>query len=58
VFAVEYRPEPIAEGTRFTQTSQFEWKTLPRVLHKTFTRGVRRDIRAQLRALKTLAEGA
>ena len=57
VFAVEYRLEAIAEGTRFTQTSQFEWKTLPRLLRGTFTRGVRRDIQVQLRALKTLAEG-
>lgn len=56
VFEVEYRLEPAAGGTRFTQTSDFTWKKLPRVLHKTFARGVRRDIRAQLKALKATLE--
>lgn len=56
VFDVEYRLERSSTGTRFTQISEFEWKKLPRVLHGTFARGVRRDIRAQLRALKQLLE--
>jgi uncharacterized protein YndB with AHSA1/START domain len=56
VFHVEYRLEPSANGTRFTQISEFEWKKLPRVLHGTFARGVRRDIRGQLRELKRLLE--
>jgi uncharacterized protein YndB with AHSA1/START domain len=55
-FQVEYRLEPIETGTRFTQISDFEWKKLPRVLHGTFARGVRRDVRGQLRALKQLLE--
>jgi hypothetical protein len=54
VFHVEYRLEPSGTGTRFTQISEFEWKKLPRVLHGTFARGVRRDVRGQLRALKRL----
>jgi uncharacterized protein YndB with AHSA1/START domain len=56
VFDVEYRLEPSETGTRFTQISEFEWKKLPRVLHGTFARGVRRDVRGQLRALKQLLE--
>jgi uncharacterized protein YndB with AHSA1/START domain len=56
VFHVEYRLEPSAIGTRFTQVSEFEWKKLPRVLHGTFARGVRRDIRGQLRELKRVLE--
>jgi uncharacterized protein YndB with AHSA1/START domain len=56
IFHVEYRLEPIATGTRFTQVSEFEWKRLPRRLHGTFARGVRRDVRGQLRALKRLLE--
>jgi uncharacterized protein YndB with AHSA1/START domain len=56
VFHVEYRLEPSATGTRFTQVSEFEWKKLPRVLHGTFARGVRRDIRGQLRELKRVLE--
>jgi hypothetical protein len=52
VFDVEYRLEPIETGTRFTQISEFEWKKLPRVLRGTFARGVRRDVRTQLRALR------
>jgi uncharacterized protein YndB with AHSA1/START domain len=55
VFAVEYRLEPAGgSGTRFTQASDVEWKRLPRLLHGTFERGVRRDVRRQLRALKRL----
>jgi hypothetical protein len=56
VFDVEYRLEPSETGTRFTQISEFEWKKLPRVLHGTFARGVRRDVRGQLRAVKRLLE--
>jgi Polyketide cyclase / dehydrase and lipid transport len=55
-FDVEYRLAPSQAGTRFTQISQFEWKKLPRVLHGTFARGVRRDVRGQLQALKRLLE--
>ena len=55
-FHVEYRLEAAGRGTRLTQVSDFEWKRLPRVLHGTFARGVRRDIRNQLRALKRLLE--
>jgi uncharacterized protein YndB with AHSA1/START domain len=56
VFRVEYRLAPTATGTWFTQASDFERKTLPRVLHATFKRGVRRDVRAQLHTLKRLLE--
>jgi hypothetical protein len=56
VFQVEYRLEAVETDTRFTQISEVEWKRLPRVLHGTFARGVRRDIRNQLRALKRLIE--
>lgn len=56
IFHIEYRLDPIETGTRFTQISEFEWKRLPRVLHRTFARGVRRDVRGQLRALKSLLE--
>jgi uncharacterized protein YndB with AHSA1/START domain len=56
LFDVEYRLEASGDGTRFTQISVFSWKKLPRVLHGTFARGVRRDVRAQLRALKRLLE--
>lgn len=56
VFDVEYRVEPSGDGTRFTQISVFAWKRLPRVLHGTFAGGVRRDVRAQLQALKRLLE--
>jgi uncharacterized protein YndB with AHSA1/START domain len=56
VFEVEYRLEPSGDGTQFTQISDFTWKRLPRVLHGTFTRGVRRDLRGQLRALKRVLE--
>ena len=58
-FDVEYRLQTTSSGgTRFTQVSDFEWKKLPPVLHKTFERGVRRDIRGQLRALKKVLEDA
>jgi hypothetical protein len=56
VFNVEYRLEPTAVGTRLMQITDLEWKKLPRVLHGTFARGVRRDVRGQLRALKRLLE--
>jgi Polyketide cyclase / dehydrase and lipid transport len=55
-FSVEYRLEPAEAGTRLTQVSEVEWKRLPRVLRGTFARGVRRDVRNQLRALKRLLE--
>jgi uncharacterized protein YndB with AHSA1/START domain len=57
IFDVEYRLEPSGEGTRFTQISVFAWKRLPRVLRGTFARGVRRDVLAQLQALKRVLEG-
>jgi uncharacterized protein YndB with AHSA1/START domain len=57
IFDVEYRLQPSGDGTRFTQVSVFAWKRLPRLLQGTFARGVRRDVRAQLRALKRLLEG-
>ena len=56
VFHVEYRLEPSEVGTRFMQISEFEWKKLPRFLHGTFARSVRRDVRGQLQALKRLLE--
>ena len=52
VFDVEYRLEPVAVGTQFTQVSEFTWKKLPRFLHRTFEKGVRRDLRNQLQALR------
>ena len=55
-FKVEYRLEPTQTGTRFTQVSEFTWKTLPHVLHGMFGRAVGREVRAQLRALKVLLE--
>lgn len=57
-FEVEYRLQPTPRGTRLTQTSDFEWKKLPRFLHGTFKRGVRRDVRRQLRELKRLLEAS
>jgi carbon monoxide dehydrogenase subunit G len=54
--SVEYRLDPTATGTRFTQVTEGEWKRLPRLLHKTFERGVSRDVRGQLRALKKTLE--
>ena len=56
LFHVEYRLEGIEGRTRFTQVSEVEWKRLPRVLHGTFARGTRRDMRNQLRSLKRLLE--
>ena len=56
VFNVEYRLEATATGTRFTQVSDFEWKKLPKILHGTFARGVRRDVQRQLRELKRVLE--
>jgi hypothetical protein len=43
-------------GWRSSQASSFEWKKVPRVLHGTFARGVRRDVRRQLAALKQVLE--
>jgi hypothetical protein len=57
VFDVEYRLEPNKAGTRFTQVSEFKFKRLPRGLHVILARGVRRDVRVQLRALKDVLEG-
>jgi uncharacterized protein YndB with AHSA1/START domain len=54
VFNVEYRLEPTQTGTRITQVSEFAGKRLPRVLHATFGRAVRREVRGQLRTLKAL----
>lgn len=56
VFEVTYRFEADGQGTRFTQSSEFEWKNLPKVLHTTFARGVRRDVQRQLRDLKHVLE--
>jgi hypothetical protein len=56
VFDVEYRLEELDGRTHFTHVSEFEWKRLPKILHGTFARGVRRDIKGQLRALKSLLE--
>ena len=56
IFHVEYRLEAVETGTRLTQVSELEWNRLPRILRGTFARGVRRDVRAQLRALKRLLE--
>ena len=52
VFEVTYRLAADENGTRFTQISEFEWKTLPHVLHTAVARGVRRDVQRQLRDLK------
>lgn len=56
VFDVEYRLVSTDEGTRFTQISSFEWQKLPRILHGLAARGVRRDVRGQVRALKEVLE--
>jgi uncharacterized protein YndB with AHSA1/START domain len=56
IFDVEYRLSDRDGSTHFTQVSEFEWKRLPRLLHGFFARGVRRDVRVQLRALKRLLE--
>ena len=55
VFEVEYRLEAVRGGARLTQVSDLRWKRL-RVLHTTFARGVRRDVRGQLRELKERLE--
>ena len=52
IFDVEYLLEPTAGGTRFSQASEFEWKKLPRFLHRVFALGVRRDVHKQLQALR------
>ena len=57
VFEVEYRLVSTDGGTRFTQISHFEWQKLPRILHGLAARGVRRDVRGQVRALKEVLEG-
>jgi hypothetical protein len=57
VFRVTYRLEATQTGTRFTQVSAFTWKSVPPVLHGTFGRAVRREVRGQLRTLKALLEG-
>ena len=56
VFEVEYELRASVRGTRFTQISDFEWKRLPRLLHKSFARGVRRDVRRQLQELRRALE--
>jgi carbon monoxide dehydrogenase subunit G len=56
IFEVEYRLEPTSTGTRFTQVSNWRWKTMPRVLQKALAPGVRRDVRGQLRELKDVLE--
>jgi len=53
-FEVEYRLEPSAVGTRFTQISEFRWKKLPRVLHRTFARSARGQLQALKRVLEKL----
>ncbi|MEP6954624.1 MAG: SRPBCC family protein [Solirubrobacteraceae bacterium] len=55
-FDVEYRIASAVGGARFTQISDFEFERLPRLLRDVFARGVRRDVRGQLRALKELVE--
>ena len=54
---IEYRLEATPTGTRFTQVSQFAWKGVPRRLHGTFERAVRREVRRQLQALCALLDG-
>ena len=44
------------DATETTQVSDFQWKKLPRILHGTLRRGVERDVRGQLRALKSVLE--
>ena len=56
LFKIQYHLEPTQTGTRFTQVSEFTWKTLPHILHGTFGRAVGREVRGQLRALKALVE--
>jgi uncharacterized protein YndB with AHSA1/START domain len=54
---IEYRLEATRTGTLFTQVSQFAWKGVPRQLHGTFERAVRREVRRQLQALGALLDG-
>ena len=56
IFQVEYRLDPASEGTRFTQTSEFRWKTLPVLVQWLLAPGVCRDVRRQLRELKRTLE--
>ncbi|HSO97869.1 MAG TPA: SRPBCC family protein [Solirubrobacteraceae bacterium] len=56
VFVVTYRLEAAEQGTRFTQITEFDRKKLPSVLHRTFARGVRRDVQRQLRDLRRVLE--
>lgn len=56
VFEVTYQLEAEGQGTRFIQSSEFEWKKLPEVLNTAFGRGVRRDVQRQLRDLKHVLE--
>ena len=56
VFEVEYKLEVAGGGTRLTQVSEFECKSLPRWLQPFFARGVMRDVRGQLRELRRVLE--
>jgi uncharacterized protein YndB with AHSA1/START domain len=58
VYSVEYRLDATESGTRLTQVSECAWKRLPRVLRPIYDLGTRRDVRAQLRSLKTVLERA
>jgi uncharacterized protein YndB with AHSA1/START domain len=52
VFNVEYRLKPTRGGTLFTQISDFRWKRFPGSIQRVLAYGVKRDVVAQLRALK------
>jgi uncharacterized protein YndB with AHSA1/START domain len=56
VFEVEYRLEPAAAGTRLTQVSEIEWKRYGKFVQGQLAKGVRRDVRAQLFALRRILE--
>jgi uncharacterized protein YndB with AHSA1/START domain len=56
IFEVEYELRATEGGTRLTQTSEFRWKALPRILQLVLAVGVRRDIGRQLRELKRVME--
>lgn len=58
IFNVEYRLDATESGTRLTQVSECHWKRLPGVPRPIYDRGTRRDVRAQLRSLKTVLERA
>lgn len=58
VFEVEYQLEATRVGVRFTQISEFRWKRLPAAVQRVLARGVRGDIRRQLRHLKRTLENA